>query len=379
MSKKSKRLLYFVSEDWYFCTHRLPLAKAAMAEGYEVFLITSLSNHQQQIEAAGIKIIPLQYFNRSSGNLRTEFFSLKELKNIYKNVKPDLVHHVAMKPVIYGSLMAWFNKTPRVINAFGGLGYLFTHTDLKTRFLRKIVQKVLKFLLNRQNSILILQNTDDEKILLDYKIIQKAHLAIIKGVGVNTDIFSSQAEPKVDEEKGPIVAFASRMLKDKGILELIEAIKILKSRNVKAQFHFWGDIDSLNPSSVTTQELNHWQEVGLIIWHGSTTQVASVYQKSHLVVLPSYREGLPKTLLEAASCGRAIVTTNVPGCREIVQHEINGLLVPSKNAPALADAIQELLTNSALRKNMGKESRKIIENHFTEQQIIQQTLQLYFL
>ncbi len=378
MSKKSKRLLYFVSEDWYFCTHRLPLAQAALAQGYDVFLITSLSDHRHQIEAAGIKIIPLQYFNRSSRNLKTELLSLKELRDIYKDINPDLVHHVAMKPVLYGSLTAWLSKIPQVINAFGGLGYLFTHTDLKTRFLRGFVQKILKFFLNRKNSILILQNSDDEKILLDRKIIKKNHLALIKGVGVNTDLFSFQEEPEIDQEKGPIVVFASRMLKDKGILELIEAIKILKSRAMKAQFHFWGDIDPLNPSSVTAQELNQWQELSLIIWHGPTQQISSVYQKSHLVVLPSYREGLPKTLLEAASCGRAIVTTNVPGCREVVQHGINGLLVPSKEISALADALQELLNDPALRKKMGEESRRIIENHFTEQQIIQQTLRLYF-
>ena len=377
MSKKSKRLLYFVSEDWYFCTHRLPLAKVAVAEGYEVFLITSLSDYQKQIEEAGIKVIPLQYFNRSSGNLKTELLSLKELKTIYKNINPDLVHHVAMKPVIYGSLIAWISKTPRVINAFGGLGYLFTHKNLKTRFLREGIQRILKILLNRSNSTLILQNVDDEKLLLDRHIIQKDHLVLIKGVGVNTDIFSYQKEPHIDEEKGPIVAFVSRMLKDKGLLELIEAIKILRSRHIKAQFHFWGDIDPLNPSSITTQELNNWQQDGLIVWHGATKEVASVYQKSLLVVLPSYREGLPKTLLEAASCGRAIVTTDVPGCREVVQNNKNGFLVPSKEAFSLADAIQELITNSPLRKKMGKQGREIIERNFTEKEIIQQTLHLY--
>lgn len=377
MSKKSKRILYFVSEDWYFCTHRLSLAKAALAEGYEVFLITSLSTHQAQIEAAGIKIIPLHHFNRSSGNLKTELFSLKELNTLYKNIKPDLVHHVAMKPVIYGSLIAWVNKIPRIINAFGGLGYLFTHKDLKTRLLRNFVQRILKILLNRPNSTLILQNSDDAELLRNRQIIQNDHLVTIKGVGVNTDIFSYQEEPEIDGKKGPIVSFVSRMLKDKGVLELIEAIKILSSQHIKAQFHFWGDIDPLNPSSITTQELNSWQEDGLIIWHGPTNKVASVYQKSHLVVLPSYREGLPKTLLEAASCGRAIVTTDVPGCREVVQNEKNGLLVPSKNAVALAKAIQELVTNSLLRRKMGKEGREIIERNFTEKKIIQQTLQLY--
>ncbi|AIL13533.1 hypothetical protein IM40_08635 [Candidatus Paracaedimonas acanthamoebae] len=377
MSKKSKRLLYFVSEDWYFCTHRLPLAKVALAKGYDVFLITSLSDCQKQIEAAGIKIIPLQYFNRSSGNLNTELLSLKELKTIYKNINPDLVHHVAIKPVIYGSLIAWINKTPRVINAFGGLGYLFTHKSLKTCFLRKIVQKILKILLNRPTSTLILQNCDDAKLLLDRHIIQKDHLVTIKGVGVNTDIFSYQEEPQIDDKKGPLVSFVSRMLKDKGILELIDAIKILRFQHIKAQFHFWGDLDPLNPSSITIQELNDWQQDGLIIWHGPTKEVVSVYHKSHLVVLPSYREGLPKTLLEAASCGRALVTTDVPGCREVVQNEKNGLLVPSKNALALAEAIQKLIINSPLRKKMGKQGREIIERNFSEKKLIQQTLQLY--
>ncbi|MBN9412541.1 MAG: glycosyltransferase family 4 protein [Candidatus Paracaedimonas acanthamoebae] len=377
MSKKSKRLLYFVSEDWYFCTHRLPLAKAALAAGYEVFLITCVSYCQEQIEEAGIKLIPLHHFNRSSGNLKTEFLIFKELNQIYKNISPDLVHHVAMKPVIYGSLIAWLNKIPRIINAFGGLGHLFTHPNLKTQVLREGIQIILKILLNRPTSTLILQNEDDAKLLLDRQVIKKDHLVIIKGVGVNTQIFSFQEESKIDEKKGPIISFVSRMLKDKGILELIEAIRILRSQQLKAQFHFWGDIDPLNPSSITCHDLNNWQKEGLITWHGPTKEVASVYHKSHLIVLPSYREGLPKTLLEAASCGRAIITTDVPGCREIIQNKKNGLLVPARNYEALAEALQELITNPSLRKKMGKQGRQMIECHFLEETIIQQTLQLY--
>lgn len=377
MSKKSKRLLYFISEDWYFCTHRLGLAKEAVSKGYDVFLATCLSHHQNQIEASGIKIIPLKHFNRSSGNLKTEILSLKELLRIYKTFKPDIVHHVAMKPVIYGSLIAGLNKTPRVINAFGGLGHLFTHNSLKIRLLRIGVQALLKLLLNRPNSSLILQNPDDAKILIDQKIIQKNRLKIIKGVGVNTETFSYQAEPKIDKEKGLVVSFVSRMLKDKGVVELIDAIKILKSRSLKAQFHFWGDIDPLNPTSVSSQDLNAWQQQDLITWHGATQDVASVYHKSHLIVLPSYREGLPKTLLEAASCGRAIVTTDVPGCRVVVQNMKNGLLIPSKDALSLANALESLIKNTPLRKKMGQEGRKFIEDHFTEEKIIQQTLSLY--
>ncbi|OJX12141.1 MAG: hypothetical protein BGO77_08275 [Caedibacter sp. 37-49] len=377
MSKKSKRLLYFISEDWYFCTHRLALAKAAISEGYEVFLVTCISHHKEQIEASGIKVIPLHYFNRSGRNLKNEILSLKELFSIYNNVKPDLVHHVAIKPVLYGSLVAWLNKTPHVINAFGGLGHLFTHNSLKIRLLRSFIQTILKFFLNRENSRLILQNLDDAKVLLDHKIIKKSYLKIIKGVGVNPDIFSYQEEPKIIKEKGPIISLVSRMLKDKGVLELIEAAKILKARALKAQIHFWGDIDPSNPSSITKQELNNWQQEGLITWHGATQETSSVYQKSNLIVLPSYREGLPKTLLEAASCGRAIVTTNVPGCREVVQHGQNGLLVPAKNALALAEAIEYLIKNSTLRKKMGKQGRELIEHNFTEEKLIRQTLQLY--
>lgn len=377
MSKKSKRLLYFVSEDWYFCTHRLPLAKEALAAGYEVFLITCVSYCQKQIEEAGIKLIPLHHFNRSSGNLKTEFLTLKELNQIYKNIAPDLVHHVAMKPVIYGSLIAWLNKIPRIINAFGGLGHLFTHPNLKTRVLREGIQIILKILLNRPTSTLILQNGDDAKLLLDRQVIKKDHLVIIKGAGVNTQLFSFQEEPKINEKKGPIVSFVSRMLKDKGILELIEAIRILKSQHLKAQFHFWGDIDPLNPSSITCHDLNNWQEEGLITWHGPTKEIAPAYHKSHLIVLPSYREGLPKTLLEAASCGRAIIATDVPGCREIIQNKKNGLLVPARNSEALAEALQELITNPSLRKKMGKQGRQMVESHFREEKINQQTLQLY--
>jgi glycosyltransferase involved in cell wall biosynthesis len=372
----SKKILYLVAEDYYFCSHRLNLAKAAVKKGFDVCLATRVKDHQALILKEKIKVIPLKHFSRSGMNLVKEFLTLKELYQIYKQETPDIVHHVAMKPVLYGTLVAHFLKVPRIINALGGLGYLEISKDFKARVIKKIITFCFRKLLNKKNCSLIIQNPDDLKTLTHAKAVKKEKIALIKGSGVDTKVFTTTKEPPLSK-KGPVIAFVSRMLWDKGVKELIEAAKILKEKDIAFQLVFCGDIDPSNPSSLKKEQLIRWDKEGLILWKGPTQDIAKAYAKSHIAVLPSYREGLPKSLLEAASCGRPIVTTDVPGCREVVKDGVNGFLVPVKESVSLAKALEKLIKNKKQRETFGKASRKRALKEFSEEKIVSQILSLY--
>jgi glycosyltransferase involved in cell wall biosynthesis len=372
----AKKILYLVAEDYYFCSHRLNLAKAAHKKGFDVYLATRTKDHQILIEKENIKVIPLKHFSRSGMNIIKEFLALKELYQIYQQEKPDIVHHVAMKPVLYGTCVAHILKVPRLINALGGLGYLEISKDFKAKIIKKIITFCFRKLLNRKNCTLIIQNPDDLKALTNAKAVKKEKITLIKGSGVDTKAFPATKEPTISN-KGPVIAFVSRMLWDKGVKELIEAAKILKEKDIAFQLVFCGDIDPSNPSSLKKEQLIQWDKEGLILWKGPTQDIANVYAKSHIAVLPSYREGLPKSLLEAASCGRPIVTTDVPGCREVVKEGVNGFLVPVKESVPLAQALEKLIKNKKQREAFGKASRERVLKEFSQEKIVSQILSLY--
>lgn len=408
-----KKLLFLVSVDTYFFTHRINLGIAAIAEGYEVAVACRADKQIDTIKSAGIRVYPLKYLTRSGLNPFHQLLALKELWKIYKHYKPDVVHHVAMKPVLLGTLIAKLVKTPRVINAFGGLGYLFTDNPakfsgnckettqvivqkkssfsvllqkIKKQLLRLVLPKLLKYLCSPSHVSLILQNQDDTNTLLQkncilpYWITHKK-VNLIRGAGINTTEFPESPFPPYSDNSSSttpiIIACVSRMLSDKGILELIDAAKILQSNGIIAQIVLYGDVDLENPASLRPCDLQSWHDQGIIVWYGYCHDVAKAYQACHIAVLPSYREGFPKSLLEAASTGRPIVTTDVPGCREIVQHNVNGFLVPAQNSEALAKALETLCLDEALRIKMGKKSRQLVETNFLDSMIHDQTLELY--
>ncbi len=375
--KPKKKILFLVSEDKYFCSHRLNLGISAIKAGFDVAIATRCNNDAQKIRDAGILVYPLEHFTRAGLNPIRQCQLILELYNIYKNYHPDVMHHVALKPIILGSLVAWWCKVPRVINALGGLGYLFTEggiSSIKKRLLHFLVCKILKVICSKPNNTLILQNSDDLETLLKDANINPKQVCIIRGAGVATLDFPNVPSPKDPPLK---IACVSRLLWDKGIGELVLAAKILHDKKIPAEVLLYGTPDPENPSSISEEQLKEWHDSGVIIWKGHCEDVAKAYANCHIAVLPSYREGLPKSLLEAASCGRPIVTTDVPGCREIVNHKINGLLVPAKNSIALANALFELIQNEPLRVKMGKAGRERIEHEFSDQIIHQQTLSLY--
>lgn len=366
------KILFLVTEDWYFWSHRLPIAKAAIANGYEVILATRVTDHGKRIADQGIRLIPLG-LKRRSKNPFHELSSIIELIRIYKVERPDLVHHVALKPVLYGSIAARICGIRSVVNALAGLGYVFVATGIKGVFLRSVMTKLYKPAFFHKNCRGIFQNSDDLKAFIKRQIIRPEQCILIRGSGVDTKLFS----PKPEAESEPKIILASRMLWDKGVGELVEAAGILKRKGVAGSVVLVGQPDSGNPASIPEKTLVEWDREGVISWLGFRDDVPTLLNQSHIAVLPSYREGVPKGLLEAAAAGLPLIATDVPGCREVVRPDVNGFLVPPKDPESLAHVLEKLLEDAELRHRMGKESRKIAVNEFSEELVVQTTLSLY--
>ncbi len=367
-----RRLLFVVTEDWYFCSHRLALACAARDAGYEVWVATRVDQYEQKIRAEGFQLVPLQ-MERSSLSVRSQYRALRELTRVYREVKPDIVHHVALKPVLIGSMAAQRAKVPAVVNALAGLGFVFASESLQARVLRPVIRAWFRHVLNRGNSRLILQNPDDVRLFVENKLIAADRIIMIRGSGV--DVRHYHVLPESRDK--PTVALVARMLRDKGIVELVDAARLLRAHGRTVRVILAGGLDELNPSCLAEKEIRAWEREGLIEWWGEVEDVRTVWAQAHLAVLPSYREGLPKSLLEAAACGRALIATDVPGCREIVQHEKNGLLVPVRTTAPLATAIERLLDDAALRARMAKAGRELVEREFAQEKVIAKTLAVY--
>jgi len=366
------RLLYLVTEDWYFWSHRLPVARAARDAGYDVLVATRVDRHAELITAEGFRLVSLG-LRRSSRNPLREIWSILEIARVYRRERPDIVHHVALKPVLYGSLAALLTRVPVVINALAGLGFVFSSHALIATLLRLPVRLAFQILLRANRGVLILQNPDDESMFGEQGLMPAKRIRLIRGSGVDTERFPQTAEPA----GRPIVMVASRMLWDKGVGEFVEAAKLLTESGVRAAFVLVGDGDPENPATIPDDRLRSWVQEGIVEWWGRRDDMAAVLSQASIVCLPSYREGLPKVLLEAASCGRALVATDVPGCREIVLHNENGILVPLKDSRALARAIETLLSDPALRTAMGNCGRKLVEEQFSSSLVARQTMNAY--
>lgn len=373
LSGRRPKLLFVVTEDWYFCSHRLALGRAAVAAGYDVSIATRVREHGDEIRSAGIRLVPLPW-KRGSTNPVTELKTLAALVRVYRNERPDLVHHVALKPVMYGSLAARLTGTHRVINAVAGFGYSYASSQKRAAVARRVLRTTFKRLSNRDGTKVLVQNPDDETTLRDDGTVRADRIVCIPGSGVDTQRFAPTEEPTGI----PRVTLVSRMIWSKGIGEFVEAAKILRKRGVEFEAVLVGDPDLENPQAIPAETLRRWHEDGFVKWYGHVDDVPSVWARSHVAVLPSYyREGLPKTLLEAAACGRPLVATDAPGCREITIDGKTGILVPKHDADAVADAIERLLSNRQLRLDMGAAARAIVVNEFSEHVVIDRVLSLY--
>ena len=362
------KLLFIVTEDWYFVSHRLPLAVVAQAAGFDVAVATRVSVHGEVIRSAGIRLIPFE-LSRRGGNPLTEVVALWRL---YRREQPDLVHHVALKPVMLGALAAWLARVPAQVNAVAGLGWLFTSSRGIVRLVRPVLRWILARLLNQPHSLTIVQNPEDRALLVGSGL-SASRVRLIRGAGVDVEAF----HPLMPPPEPVCIVLVARMLWDKGVGEFVEAASQLTGAGVNARFVLVGDPDPANPASVPESTLRSWHGQHGVEWWGRREDMPAVLQAAHIACLPSYREGLPKSLLEAAACGLPIVTTDAPGCREVVHDGVNGLLVPVRDAAALAAALGKLIGDAALRRSMGAQSRLRAETEFGLDAVITQTLAVY--
>ena len=367
------KVLFLVSEDRFFWSHRLPVARAARQHGYEVVVATRVESYEQQIRDEGFRLIPLKLARKTSSPLY-EIRTLRQLLRIYKAEKPDFAHHFALKPVLYGSIAALRRKDTRMVNVLTGLGFLVASKSWKARFMRPMVWRAFRFLLNRPNQSVVVENDQDRQLLIAKVNVPPEKITLIRGSGVNIDAYQPTPEPS----GVPVVLLASRMLWIKGVGEFVEAATMLRARGAQARFVLAGDTDPSNPSCVPREQLLAWENSGVVEWWGHQEKMRPVFEQAAIVCLPSHGgEGTPQVLMEAAASGRALVTTDVPGCRDVVQHEVNGIVVPPRAPEALAAAIQKLLVDPVLRRRMARQSRELATREFAEEAVVRQTLVLY--
>ena len=368
----SRHLVYVITEDWFFKSHFFDRAIAAVSAGYNVTVITRCRDSAREFEKYGLLTENIK-FSRRGSNPITELTTIFRLRSTLKRIKPDIVHNIALKPVVLGSLAAQFAGIRNIVNAPVGMGYVFTSQESKARVLRPIVKVLIRYVLGNENRRVIIENHDDLENLVSGGFARRESIVLIKGAGVDVQKFSQRPEPNEPVK----VIMVSRLLRDKGVYEFIGAAKIVRSRNSSVRFLLVGDIDDGNPTSMNSEEIANLANSKYVTWLGARTDIAKLLAESHIACLPSYREGLPKSLIEAASVGRPIVATDVPGCREVVTHMVNGLLVKPRDAQALAAAIEKLVENPKLRKSMGEENRHKAEAEYANEIIIGQTHRVY--
>lgn len=363
-------LAYVVTEDWYFLSHRLPMARAARAAGYDVHVITHVTRGGEAIAAEGFKLHPVVW-RRGSVHPLGFISNIRAVRAVYRAINPALVHNVALQPTIVGSLAAQGLPCVR-LNALAGLGFSFTSATLKARLLRPVLRTLLRYVLGHRNAAVLVQNPDD-RAAVESLGVAPGKVFVIPGSGVETDQFVPLPEP----EGEVAAAFVGRLLDDKGVRTLVAAHDILMRRGQPVRLLIAGDPDPANPVSIPPQEIAAWAKRPGIEVLGHVGDIRDVWKRAHIAVLPSRREGLPKSLLEAAACGRPIVATDVPGCREIARPGVNAILVPPDHAQALADAITRLALNPALRASYGQAGRSLVEQEFSTDVVGRQISAVY--
>ena len=368
---KKYKLLYFVSEDEYFITHKINQAKTAFKFFDEIKIVCKFSNYSRKIKLSGFKTINFN-FNRKSINPILNLRSLTKFFSIAAQYKPDVIQCFALKPILYSVITNFFlKKDIKIISCVVGMGYLIINKNLFTRVYEFIYFFLLRIFINKK-VYFVFQNADDYSLFRKKKIITKNNSNLIRGSGVCTKKFKPKKQKKIYD-----LIFHSRIIKDKGVFEIIDAIKILRNQNVFFKTLFLGDLDMENRSFITEKQVNFWVKEKLIIWKRKTKNVLPYLQKSKISILPSYREGLPKSLLEAASCKLPIISSDVPGCREVCIDNFNGFLVQPKDPESLSKSIQKLLFNPNLMRKFGKNSRGIVTKSFSDQIISKEFLKLY--
>ncbi len=368
----SKKILYLLTEDWFFCSHFIERAIATQAAGYEVVIVAREREHGERIRAAGLSFIGLE-FERRSMNPLTELRQIRQIVALYRRERPDLVHQVSPKPILYGTAAALLAGVPAIVNAPVGMGYIFSSEDRRARLLRPFVRMAYRFLVNPRRSRVVFENGDDLKSFVNWGAVRASDAVLIRGAGVDLNRF----RPMARNNPIPVIAFVARMLRDKGVNEYVAAAHQLHDSGVVARFLLVGSPDSMNPTSIPVKTLEAWHGRKGLEWLGWCEDIPGLLEKIDVMCLPSYREGLPKSLIEATACGLPIVTTDTPGCREVVRHGDNGFLVPVGDVPQLAEALKQLIQAPELRDRMGCRGAAIAAEEFSSDRVIAETLSLY--
>lgn len=364
------KIAFLVTEDWYFVSHRLVLGIAAHQKaGHEVVVITRCRDHEETIRAAGLRVLPLE-MDRRGLNPLVLMCEILQVVRIYLSERPDIVHHVALRPVLVGGVAARLVGIKNMVSALAGMGFLFTD-NRHDSLISKCLKFIMPWLVGPGRAIV--QNLEDATLLTKCGVPQEK-IRLVPGSGVNTEEY----QPQSKQSEPPVVMMASRLLLDKGVLEFVEAAQHINKSQKLARFVLVGEPDHDNPASVSELQIQQWVQDGIVEAWGRQEKMREILPQATIFCLPSsYREGMPKALLEAMSCALPCITTDAPGCRDAVRHEDNGLLVPIKNAKALAEAVKRLLQNPDERLRMGARGRERAEKEFNQEIIIQQTLNVY--
>jgi glycosyltransferase involved in cell wall biosynthesis len=371
---RAKRLLFVVNNPAFFLSHRLPLALGAMHAGYDVHVATMNGPSVARIRAEGLPhhVIPL---SRSGTNPLRELYSHYGLWRLFCQLRPDIVHAVTIKPVLYGGIAARLAGVPAFVAAVSGLGFIFTRPHRGPDFARWAATRLYGLALGHSNSRVIFQNRSDCDVLRQAGVVRPGQDVLIRGSGVDLERFRATPEP----DGAPVAMMVSRLLKDKGVREFVAAARMAAGHPGGLRWLLVGSTDYGNPASVTDEEVSMWRREGAVEFLGERDDIVTLYEQSHIAVLPSYREGLPKTLIEAAACGRAVVTTDVPGCRDAIEPDVTGLLVPAQDAGALCEAVVRLADDAALRRQMGAAGRRLAVAEFDVRKVVEAHLELYAL
>ena len=367
-------VLFFVTEDWYFWSHRMELASVLRQKGFNVTLGAHFTAREKDVQARGIQTYPVP-FRRSMKHPVNDVLSCIAMVRAVFKFKPKVVHLVAIKPILLSFLCLALFRDVKFVHAFAGLGYIFSANTKQASGTRIVLKPILKWILARRNSFVLVQNLDDKGMLMEELGAQESRVFVIPGSGI--DVAKYFPKQDVEARKAPTIMLIGRMLAEKGCREFAAAAKVLRVAFPNSRFVLVGGTDNDNPGAISESEIVSWVEAGYLEWWGRRDDIVNVLHQADVVCLPSYREGLPKSLLEAASCGIPLVATDVPGCREVCIGQHTGLLVEPKDESTLIDALSELIREPELRRKYGRNARRLVESKFSLEVISAKTISFY--
>ncbi len=373
LSHRRLKVLFAVTEDWYFWSHRKPLAGLLLESGCDVSIATRFNRHESQLRAQGFACDAVP-FERSLRHPLRDLRSLFRLWSIVRQRQPDVVHLVSLKPILLSILALTMHRRTHFVAAVTGMGYLFSSQDHAAKLVKHALLVLLRWVLLRKNVWIIVQNRDDQSLLAVHRLGRSERTTLIPGVGVDLEQFNCDAAEVV---AAPIVVLPARLIRDKGIEEFVQAARLTKREIPNTRFVLAGAEDPDNPAALAKDAIDKWVREGLVEWWGHRNDMVEVYRQATIVCLPSYREGFPKVLLEASACRRPLVATDVPGCREICRNGINGILVPARDSMELANALICLIRDPDLCTRYAEAGRRIVESEFALTRIAEQTLDFY--